>query len=100
MEGNLYSLFDRKMQKYGMPYNAPNDEIAKRMLISTINAGGTTISEFPEDFSLYKIGKYNDDTGELTTEVKFLANAIEFSKKGETTNANISNTVGQEENTK
>lgn len=91
MESNIYSLFDRKMQKYGLPFNAPNDDIAKRMLISTINAGGTTISDFPEDFSLFKLGKYNDDTGELKTEVKFITNAIEFSNKNkkENNNANI-----------
>lgn len=78
MEGNLYSVKDTKLGKFGMPFTAPNDEIAKRNLIATIRAGDNNIAEFPEDFQLFKIGSMNDDTGELTTDVKFLANAIEY----------------------
>lgn len=78
MKANLYSVRDIKMQKYGMPFVALNDDIAKRTLASTIKAGGTTISEFPEDFQLYKLGSYDDDTGELETNNEFLANATEF----------------------
>lgn len=78
MKTNLYSVRDIKLQKYGIPFVAPNDEIAKRMLHSTISAGGTTMSEFPEDFQLYKLGNYDDDTGEFETENEFLANATEY----------------------
>lgn len=87
MDGKLYSLKDTKLGKFGMPFVAPNDEIAKRMLHSTVNAGETTVAEYPEDFQLYLLGSYNDDTGELTSELKFIANATEFSnKKGEVSN--------------
>lgn len=89
MKGNLYSIKDTKLGKFGMPFTAPNDDIAKRSLTSTIRAGGNNISEYPEDFQLFKLGSYDDDTGELTTEVKFLANATEFTKKGD--NNEISN---------
>lgn len=78
MEGNLYSVKDTKLGKFGIPFTAPNDEIAKRNLISTIRAGNNNIAEFPEDFQLFKVGTMNDDTGELKTEIKFLTNAIEY----------------------
>lgn len=98
MEGKLYSLKDAKLGKFGMPFVAPNDEIAKRMLDSTIKAGDTTVAEYPEDFQLFLLGSYNDDTGELTSELKFIANATEFSKKGVNYNG-IQNGVDTQKNT-
>ncbi len=81
MKVELYSVKDTKLGKFCTPFTAPNDEIAKRMLQSTIMAGGNNIAQFPEDFQLFKLGNYDEDTGELTTENKFLANATEFVKK-------------------
>lgn len=81
MKINLYSVKDSKLGKFCQPFTAPNDEIAKRMLQSTIRAGGNNIADYPEDFQLFKIGNYDEDTAELTTEQKFLANATEFIKK-------------------
>lgn len=78
MKNNLYSMKDTKMGKFSMPFVAPNDEIAKRTLASTIKQGGTTISEFPEDFQLFRLGNYDEDTGDLTTDNEFIANATEF----------------------
>lgn len=97
MDIKLYSIRDIKLEKYGQPFVAPNDEIAKRMLQSTIRAGQTTIAEYPEDFQLFKLGEYNEDTGELKNEQRFVANATEF-KKGEITNG-VSNGMEQKENT-
>lgn len=82
MNIELYSMKDTKLGKYCTPFQAPNKEIAKRMLQSTIMAGGNNIAEFPEDFQLYKIGTFNEDTAELQTDIKFVANATEF-KKGD-----------------
>ena len=77
----LYSIKDTKLGKYAQPFSAPNDEIAKRMLTSTIRAGGNNIADYPEDFQLYKLGQYDEDTGDLQTDNKFLANATEFKKE-------------------
>lgn len=81
MKNNLYSMKDTKMGKFAMPFVAPNDEIAKRTLASTIKQGGSTISEFPEDFQLFRLGNYDEDTGDLTTDNEFIANATEFAIK-------------------
>lgn len=81
MNINLYSIKDTKLGKYCQPFTAPNNEIAKRMVTSTIRAGGNNIADYPEDMQLYKLGYYNEDTGELVTELEFLANCTEFTKK-------------------
>lgn len=78
MKVNIYSIKDTKLGKFAQPFNAPNDAIAKRMLNSTIKAGGNNIADYPEDFQLFKLGQYDEETGELTTENKFIANATEF----------------------
>lgn len=83
MNINLYSVKDTKLGKYCQPFTAPNNEIAKRMLHSTVRAGGNNIADYPEDFQLYKLGHYEEDTGELHNEMEFIANATEFKEKGE-----------------
>lgn len=80
MKINLYSVKDTKLGKFAQPFCAPNDDIAKRMLTSTISAGNNNIAEFPEDFQLFKLGKYEEETGTLESEVEFLANATELKR--------------------
>lgn len=82
MKINLYSIKDTKLGKYCQPFTAPNDDIAKRMLASTMldNNPNNGIRNFPEDYQLYKLGKYDEDTGELITETKFIVNATEYKK--------------------
>lgn len=77
----IYSLKDIKLGKLGIPFVAPNDDIAKRMLAETMQAGDTTIAKYPEDFQLFKLGEYDEITGELVNDFKFIANATEFKKE-------------------
>lgn len=51
------------------------------MLTSTVNATGNQINEFSEDFQLYKLGSYDEDTGELVSDVNFIINAFELKSK-------------------
>ena len=81
MKVNLYSIKDTKLGKYCQPFTAPNNEIAKRMVTSTIRAGGNNIADYPEDMQLYKLGHYDEDTGILENDNEFLANCTEFTKK-------------------
>lgn len=83
MKAYIYSIRDLKMNKYGLPYSAANNDIAKRMLASTMWNGKNQLNMFAEDFQLFKLGSYDDDTGELITENEFICNATEFKKGGE-----------------
>lgn len=80
MKINMYSIKDTKLGKYCQPFVAPNNEISKRILHSTIKAGNNNIADYPEDFQLYKIGTFDEDTAELTTDTQFVANATEFAE--------------------
>lgn len=83
MKVNLYSIKDTKLGKFCQPFTAPNDEIAKRMLASTMldKSDTNAMYNFAEDYQLFKLGNYDEETGTLETENTFLANATEFKKE-------------------
>lgn len=85
LKPGLYSLKDVKLGKFAQPFVAPNDELAKRCLAGAMLDDKNAICQFAEDFQLFKLGNYDEKTGELISNVVFLANAIEFKnvKKGE-----------------
>lgn len=61
----VYSLRDRKVG-FLSPVLAANDDLAMRDLQNSLRRGtGTLIDTHPEDFSLYRIGEFNPDTGIL-----------------------------------
>ena len=83
LKPGLYSLKDVKLGKFAQPFVAPNVEIAKRTLAATMLDKNNPIYNFAEDFQLYKLGNYDEKTGELVSGVEFIANAIEFKKAGD-----------------
>jgi hypothetical protein len=42
----------------------------------------TELAKFPEDFILLKLGELDEKTGEITPEIKTLATATQYIKKG------------------
>lgn len=63
---NLYSVFDRKAVAHSAPFLAENDEMAIRQLLSTIRnpqMRETSLLQFPEDFSLVRLGSFDVRSG-------------------------------------
>lgn len=69
METSLYSVYDSKARVYGHPFHAANDAVAVRMFADVCNDPDTTINKHPEDFILFKMARFDDQTGEITTHV-------------------------------
>ena len=61
----LYSIEDSTAGDFGQPAPSMNDQTAMRDFKMLINDQGTVMNSKPEDFNLYKVGKYNSETGEL-----------------------------------
>lgn len=61
-----YSIFDRKAGVYLTPFFAVNDQVADRSFQALAKRPESTIASAPEDFSLYRIGEFCDDSGEIT----------------------------------
>lgn len=75
MSAKLFAIKDTKIG-FGAPFKAPNNFAAIRMFADTVNSPETMMNQHAEDFQLFAVGEMDEDTGEITTEVKFLENAV------------------------
>lgn len=83
MKMNIYAIKDTKVGAFKSPYYSYNDQVAVRSLANAVNdqnAGELYLNA--DDFQLYCLGEYNDVTGEIFSNIKFVINAIDL-KKGE-----------------
>ena len=61
---NIYSIFDVKAQTYGTPFTCINDALAARVIAQLVQfSGNPDYQRYPEDFSVFCIGSFVDDTG-------------------------------------
>lgn len=77
---NLYSIKDVKMG-FQQVFILPNNASAIRWFGDTVSNKDNPMNKHPEDYQLFKIGSMNEDTGELTSDVQFLENAVTFTAK-------------------
>lgn len=78
----LYSVKDERTD-YNAPFQARTDEEAKRNFAAIVNDKNTTVGQFPEDYSLYKVGTFNSENGYIIgMEPELLIRAKEISKNG------------------
>lgn len=76
MEKNIYCVKDN-LVGFGKIFDSYSDATAIREITMAVNSprGMSLISDRPEDFSLYKIGTFNTDTGVFTPCLEFICNA-------------------------
>jgi len=69
---------DRAADAFGQPMFVPNKGIAIRSFIDEINRAEQTNQLYmhPEDFDLYALGEYDDNTGEIKSLTRPLQIAI------------------------
>lgn len=63
MKTNLYCVYDEKAKVYGQIFQLLNDDVAKRTLSPAVNNPEHNYGMFSEDYSLHKLGEYDDETG-------------------------------------
>lgn len=67
---DIYVIFDKVKGLYMYPHYAINKTLAQReFLLATSNLDEKTGQE-ATDFELFKLGTYNDETGEIKVEQK------------------------------
>ncbi|QXP08374.1 MAG: nonstructural protein [Arizlama microvirus] len=62
---HAYSIYDRKGLVYSPPFFAAQDGLAVRSFTDAANDPATTISRYPDDYVLYRVGSYDDASGSL-----------------------------------
>ncbi|AXH74087.1 MAG: nonstructural protein [Microviridae sp.] len=60
---NVYTVYDSKALVYGNPFYSVNDQVALRDFSQAAGDPGSLISKAPVDYTLFKIGSYDDTTG-------------------------------------
>lgn len=66
MKVGMYAVYDRKASVFARPFCSPNDAMAMRSFRAARQDPATELSKFPEDFTLYRLGDFDDDSGEVT----------------------------------
>lgn len=69
---NIYALRDKKSEKFSRPFFEHNDVTATRAVRAAVNdpQTGNQYYTHPDDFTLFRIGNYNDDTGGIAPEAQ------------------------------
>lgn len=65
MQMKMYSVRDAKAQIYHPPYYKHTHGEAERDFRTLTNDEKSTLSQYPEDFDLYFLGEYDDQTGKM-----------------------------------
>ena len=73
----LYGIKDVK-EGFIEVFIQPNDLVALRNFSMAPKKSGTMINQYPEDFELWKIAEINSNSGEISSDVKKLANAADY----------------------
>lgn len=71
----LVSIKDTKSLSFGRPAPAVNKDVAIRDVKILVNDNQSTlISKFPEDFELWQVGEFHEDTGILDSKLEVICN--------------------------
>lgn len=67
---NIYSIKDIKAKLFGQPFFSRNDASATRSIAVYLGKpnDGDPMAKYPEDFVLYRLGKFDDETGAIIPE--------------------------------
>lgn len=79
---NIYAVLDVKCNLYGNPIFQASDGVAIRAFGTACEDEKTELNKYPSDFSLYRIGTYDIESGEIKGQTPTqIANASEFVNK-------------------
>lgn len=67
MKTIYFSVFDHKTQAYGQLFPSQTEGSAVRAFQDSINDGNSMVNKHPDDFALFKVAEFNDETGLFDT---------------------------------
>lgn len=66
MKAKLYSVKDVQLNLFNLPMFLSNETLAVRALYRTIDQPDSPITPFAENFFLFELGEWDDETGVVT----------------------------------
>jgi len=67
MQHKVYSIRDAKAEVFNLPFFKKTHGEAERDFVTLTNDDKSTVFKFPDDFDLYYVGTYDDETGKILT---------------------------------
>ncbi len=78
MKLNIYTIYDIASAAYMRPFFLQSDGQAKRMFSDISNDAEHDVGQHPEDYTLHRIGVYNDQNAKINPEnTQCLTTALE-----------------------
>ena len=65
MKVKVYAVLDSASGVYDGPHPTTNDQVAMRNFTNVVKDPKTVVAKNPEYFSLWRVGEWNDATGEI-----------------------------------
>lgn len=62
---NAYSIYDAAAGAFTRPFFMQTDQQAQRAFLDLVNTEGEMVNKHPEDYTLFKIGNFNELSGEF-----------------------------------
>jgi len=80
---NVYSIRDIKAETYGSPFYLSQDGQALRAFGDLVGDEKTSIHKHPEDYQLFKLGTYDDNSGRHTAldVPKYMSQGVDWTEK-------------------
>lgn len=77
----VFCVYDVKAEVFGMPIFQRTKGEALRTFETEVNRPESMLNKHPEDYSLFLVGTYNQETGELVAQVPLsLGLAMEYAR--------------------
>lgn len=70
MKKNAYAVYDSKAKFFTAPFFCANDMVALRLFAGAVCDPATDLHKFPADYTLFRVGEYDDEKGELVPALK------------------------------
>jgi len=61
----IFAIRDKKADSYMVPFFQHNAPLAMRSVAGAMMDDTTSLAQYPDDFDLYELGTYDDQSGEL-----------------------------------
>lgn len=72
----VYAIKDTKVG-FMQPFIQVNDDVAVREFKNIVNCGNSIVSANYQDMELYCLGSYNQDNGEIVSNVDFIIKGVD-----------------------
>jgi len=100
MKIQVYSVYDSVAELYSQPFYSHSNLTAQRLLQNAVNAEGHNYNANPEDYTLFNLGEFDDNTGVSTSKITKVLDLITLKKSDQPLPQQVDNSLDQIQITK